>query len=46
MKKVFGWVGVVFLMPFIFAGVLAYFIADAVVFGWRHAEQWLEDWDA
>ena len=45
MKRIFGWVGIAFLVPFIGAGVLAYFVADACVFGWNHAEQWLEDWD-
>ena len=45
MKRVFGWVGIAFLVPFIGIGMLAYFVVDAVVFGWRHAEQWLEDWD-
>jgi len=31
------------LSPFIFAGALSFFIADAVVFGWRAAEEWLND---
>lgn len=45
MKRVFGWVGFAVLTPCIVIGALAYFVVDAVVFGWNHAEQWLEDWD-
>lgn len=43
MKRVFGWVGFAFLTPFIFLGVLAYFVTDALVFGWHQAEEWLDD---
>lgn len=45
MKKVKVMNGMAFavLSPFIFAGALAFVIADAVVFGWRSAEEWLDD---
>lgn len=43
MKTVFGWVAMVFLAPFIAAGILAYAIADAVVLGWKLAEDTLDD---
>ena len=45
MKRVLGWSLFVVLLPFIGAGVMAYFVVDAVVFGWKMAEQWLEDWN-
>lgn len=43
MKRVFGWVGFVVLTPCVVIGALAYFIADACVFGWRTAQEWLDD---
>lgn len=45
MKKVKVMSGMTFavLSPFIFAGALAFFIADAVVFGWRSAQEWRDD---
>lgn len=43
MKTVFGWVAMVFLSPFIAVGILAYAICDAVVFGWKLAEDSTDD---
>ena len=45
MKRVLGWVGIAFLIPFIGAGVVAYLVSDACVYGWHMAEQMLEDWN-
>lgn len=43
MKRVFGWVGFAVLTPCIVIGMLAYFLCDAFVFGWKQAEEWLDD---
>lgn len=43
MKYFLGWVGLVFLSPFIAAGILAYAICDACVLGWKLAEDTLDD---
>lgn len=45
MSRIFGWAGFLVLAPFIACGVVAYFVSDACVYGWKMAEQWLEDWD-